>query len=285
MSNLDNIIPIYGYDNVTGSREFVKALAIDLCSDSLTILLGSIINLWFFISIVSSRELRSKLRNQVICSVTLYQLVKLFLFLLPQDFQVVSRSFPTVPTLFTKCSFVDYMYTFSLADSIIPHYSIAILSFVFLAQVFDYDPTSNIRWTIVRMARFALLLFPWVLGFAAAPPSLVLISHSGYPCLTIDRSKIYALVIAYTFVPIVMSLVVVLTAAVFKCRRFHYQDQRLMGRDAQVDSSLTYLAAVVVCILCGAGEVARCIDFTTRSYNWRYVKSQKTTKQCNARKQ
>ena len=268
MGDLDSVIPLFCYENVTRTSEFLIAVGIELCSDSLAIIAGVAINLWFFAGIVSSKELRCRMRTQIICNVAFYHLVQIFFFLLPRVVQAINTSSSPSPRSFVQCYFLDYLYTAGLASSIVSDYAIFTLCLVFLLQVLNIGPTSRLRWAIVRMGRLAMIFFPWALGLIAAPLSLTLISSKGYPCLDLDWSKTHSLFIAYTLLPIAASTLIVVTAAMLRCRGSRRKSEQLVESGSGMDSSQAYLAVVAVCILCETSEIVRFID-STLSHKWR----------------
>ncbi|GFO45992.1 hypothetical protein PoB_007249700 [Plakobranchus ocellatus] len=228
------------------------------CATFAAVLLGLFVNIWLFASIITSREIRVRMRNQIICSILILHLLEIVFMQSITFFKTIDILWVMEWPLFKTCYYLDYSLSMSLIETVISDYLIVIVCAIFLAQLLEFDPATRLTPVTLRLGKLAFLSFPWVLGLIAIPVSLELIAVKDYPCVKIDTSKHYVFCVIYTILPICLSIMLISAALLLRWRRFRLGPLTVqnntgvqqMGLGAEIDNPLAYIAAVAVCVLC-----------------------------------
>lgn len=241
-------------------------------SEFIAFFLVLFINTWLLSCILSSNTLRSRLRNQLICSVSiLYLLEAVFLMTFEIHYYL---SFLHRLSWLRGCAIWDYMHNMDMICRIIPDLLIVLLAFVFLAQVLDFDPASKLSPRYLRIGHVTLLVLPWVFASIVSPLALLGIAHIGFPCVYADYKRIHILESVFTIFPLCLAALTIGLAGIFRCTRFGKGNitahgnmgVQLMGSGPQIDSSLAYGAAWIVSV---ASEICYQILFFSLGNGYR----------------
>ena len=242
-------------------RDSIRVLAICEC---VFLVLAFFINLWFLASILSSKKLRARVRNQMIAGLSFLNVLMAAILSSIQTFNAFRLLNQWKLSEHYRCHAVAYTKTMALMESIFEDYMILTLIVVFLAQVLNFRPASRLKPSHLKIGHAALLLGPWVLGLVAAPPSLALMSFRGYPCVNARRPQLLVLDVIYTLVPIAASIMMVAAAVVIRYSRARQGDAsghrslgaQLMGSGPEEDSPIPYALAVGLCLLCEITDIS-----------------------------
>ena len=235
--------------------ELRQAITILLATDSVFFVLTAAINSWLLASILTSETLRHKVRNQLICSLAILNLLDAFFI---NAVEIILWISFLKGGMYNKCSLNQYLEVMNLICSAIADILIATLASVFLAQVLDFDPISKLDTRRQKIGKFIFFVFPWVFAGIAAPLSLMAIRAEGFYCHYADWSRYFILETVYTVVPLCLAIMITAAAVTLRCIRFAqgsitaqgimYAQMRRSG--PEIDNSLTYIAAVCVGSVC-----------------------------------
>ena len=252
MSNNSNGTSRYYHD----PNELRTAVTLLIVSDCTFAVLILIINAWLLGSILTSPEMRARLRNQLICSVAILHILDCLMLTSIDIAFWFSYFFRFRIPL--NCAFHNYLQVIKVTSSSVSDLQVVLLACTFLAQVLDFDPTAKLGLRRLRIATIAFLLFPWLFSLLVCPLSLIWINSTGYPCIHIGWKQYYIVECVFTITPLCVAAVVIAVAVLFRYTRFGggsitaqgNMGVHLMGSGREIDSSLAYIGAWLVCVAC-----------------------------------
>ena len=239
----------------------------------LLMLFGSATNLWFVTCILTSRDLRHRLRTQLICNLSLSSLLvtlvrapvvvaSLTYFL---DGSLGSGTWDTLCHLDTAEEASDFIQS-GLVD-----WLLVILVAVFVASILDFDLSVKLTPRSLRICKIALHLIPWLVIIITTPLSITAAEdESGCSNINSDHYPIY--VIFYTIVPIGICIFLLAVSGVLICWRSgirqgavpasgNSRHQPVVRRASMRDPPYAYMLAVAVAAGC---EICQIIFFFDR---------------------
>lgn len=218
-----------------------------------TSVVGSLINLWFLAAILSSPEVRSRLRNKIICNSFVLHLLNCAIIL-----PATVDSFYGNP--FRSCIYYAVIDNLNLMHELVSNWLLVMLIAVFIAQIEDFNPASRLRPRTAIFCTVVLMVFPWIASLVIVP----VITH-GYRmhgsesldyCFIspIDSLEVFRSI--DTALPILLSILLLIVAALRRRKRFTHRNStgsiqaELFGCGPEIDRTLPYVAAVIVSTLC-----------------------------------
>ncbi|KAK3800906.1 hypothetical protein RRG08_060253 [Elysia crispata] len=230
-----------------------KPWTILMATSIVFVIAGISINWWLVASIVTSRDLRARLRHQLICSIGILHLfydifVSTIVIVILYHFRHQEYSF--------NCHLLTYTIILRITCSIISDLLVVTLASAFLGQVLGIDPASKLRTLQLTVARAALLAFPWVFAGIVGPLSVIRISKKMLGCFTTNELKYHMMEMAFTISPLSVATLIIALVVVLICARFGrgritaHGDmgvQLILGSGPEMDNSLAIIGAVLVC--------------------------------------
>ena len=249
--------------NVSSSRrytipdEYIRATITLTTFETIFAVTGVLINAWLLTSILTSVTIRSRLRNQIICCIALLHLLEDLLVSSIHIIRYLNFLKQWRLSLFWRnCQTYNYLWIMNVIFCTAEDVLIVILACVFLAQVLDFDPASKLSSSRLKIGKVALALFPWVFALVAGPPTLVGISRwRNSKCMLVKWREYFIVESVFTVTPLCVAAVVIAVAVLFRCARFGRgsitaqgnMGVHLMGSGREIDSSLAYIGAWLVC--------------------------------------
>ena len=240
------------------SDDLIRSITTLVVFDSIFTVVGILINAWLLASILTSITLRSRLRNQLICCIASLHIIE---DLVVGVFNIVARYLNFLYRwrlwMSLNCQTYHYMSTMNVAVNAAGDAMIVVLACVFLAQVLDFDPASKLSSRRLKIGKIALVLFPLVLALVAGPLTLVGISRwRNSKCMRVKWREYFIVESVFTVTPLCVAAVVIAAAVLFRCTRFGRgsitaqgnMGVHLMGSGREIDSSLAYIGAWLVCV-------------------------------------
>ena len=273
---MDDFVPTAHHSNMSG--DYLTGLVTNLVSDALTSLLGAVLNLWLLAGILTSRSLREKPRNQILSSISILNLIRVFYFVTLQVLH--NAGYPSLIIYYTKCSDLDKTNSVDLMVSVAVKYTLLVLYTVYLEQVeestvaLSHKSLPKVSW----VTHVTSLVLPWVIGFITVNPSLAELGFGGYPCLPLNTGIAYTLLVFNFLLPIGLSIGIIARAVVIlrcemrgHCGTSSTFEMRCCDRRTAnhrcVDNLLAYIAALAICVLCDVCQIVRFVGLT-QSTSW-----------------
>lgn len=220
------------------------------------IVVGTVLNLWFLVTILRSEQLRSRLRNKIICTIFVQHLVDTMV-LLPVGAAILHF---TIGGQFYSCHLYSFASILWAYQDFIANWLLVMVIVVFIAQIVNFDLKTKFTPRAIRIGTWGLLIVPWVLSFL-----IVLITVYGYHsdvlkstsgCVYIPTKVVQIFRIVDTIVPVSLMTIFLMIAAFLKHKglTFGGSDSSMLtvlvdGTPA-TDNILTYVVAVIVAIVC-----------------------------------
>ncbi|GFR80147.1 hypothetical protein ElyMa_000574000 [Elysia marginata] len=258
--------------NHTLSETVYTCVTIIVCADIVVLVLGGLSNGWLLASIMTSTTLRTRLRNQFICCLATVNILQE---LCVSSLEVIyTMAFILRNRLGSTCALYVFYQLMTITCNILADLLVLMIAVVFLAQVLDFVPESKFSPRYLRIGKIGLLAFPWAFAVVVGPPSLLAISSKRGNCLFPDYRLFYIIEFVFTVFPLCVASVIIGVGVVLRCTRFGRGNitaqgnmgVQLMGSGPEIDSSLAYIGAVVVC---AATETLMLLVY----FNWGMAKS------------
>ena len=234
-----------------------------VASEMLFVAVGVSINAWLLASILSSQELRVRIRNQFLCCIAIQNIFDDVFIAIPNIawYFSILNSKPIV-----SCPMYMFTKMINVICSITSDFLIVALACVFLAQVLDFKPGSRLKVGQLRVGRVIALTLPWTLAAVAGPLSVWSISYQRRSCSVVNVRKYFILESSFTVFPLCLATAVIAVAVTLRQLRFGHgrltaqgnMDVQLMGSGPEIDNSSAYIGAILVCAAC---EVSRLVAY------------------------
>ncbi|BFZ20419.1 hypothetical protein BsWGS_23458 [Bradybaena similaris] len=233
-------------------------------------IVGTTLNLWFLAAMLSLADVRSRLRNKIICSSFVLHLISGTIILpVIGCYELISFSISCV-----QHSILAHLY---FITELISNWQLVMLLAVFLAQIMDFDPTSKLSSGAATLGTIGLLVLPWAASLVIVP----VITHEYwkyspyqyYDCHNIHPDSMDAFRSLDTAVPIVLAIVLLIIATYFKYRRFNLRNSsqsmhvELIGRGPEIDNTCVYVLAIAVSIVCDLPQLLMTFDVSLYQTN------------------
>ncbi|KAH9489189.1 hypothetical protein Btru_044447 [Bulinus truncatus] len=140
----------------------------------LGIILGIPFNLWLLLTITTSSQLRSRMRNKIlslICCQHLLECGVLFTFVIDL-YRRLSK--------FISCTEITAFYNIQLICDFISNWNVFLLIIFYVFDLFRLQPCRRLTSTAVTAATAVILLSPWVLSLVLTP-SIMVFYHAQRP--------------------------------------------------------------------------------------------------------
>ncbi|BFZ20413.1 hypothetical protein BsWGS_23452 [Bradybaena similaris] len=218
-----------------------------------TSVVGSVINLWFLAAILSSPEVRSRLRNKIICNSFVLHLLNCAI-ILPA----------TVDSFYgdqvRSCIYYAVIDNLNLMHELVSNWLLVMLMAVFIAQIDDFSPASRLSPRTAIFGTVVLLVFPWIASLVIVP----VITHryrmhesdSFKSCFTSPTDSLEVFRSIDTALPILLAILLLIVAALRRRQRFTHRNStgsiqaELFGPGPEIDRTFPYVVAVIVSTLC-----------------------------------
>ncbi|CAG5116616.1 unnamed protein product [Candidula unifasciata] len=217
-----------------------------------TSVVGSVVNLWFLAAILSSPEVRSRLRNKIICNRFILHLLNCTI-ILPNSIHLTGQRI-------ISCLHYAIVDNLVLMHQLIANWLLVMLLAVFIAQIEGFNPRTRLSPKSAILGTAVLLVFPWIASLVIVPviiheytkhlkTSWACFFTAGLDSLQVFRSIDTAL-------PIFLAVLLVIIAAVLRRRRFALGNTsgsiqaELFEPGPEIDNTLPYVVAVVVSTAC-----------------------------------
>lgn len=249
-------------DNVTGNSTFeyedydASIWDVTLTADYLAIPLGTLTNLWLLLALLTSRGIRSRMRNKLICSLS-------FLYLLNS-----SLAFPIQRKIFNSfmagygisCHSLSAVHHVDLMQDFISNWTVVLMVAAFLTKTSGYKPCGGFKLQTIDIGTYAVLAFPWLASFVTVPA----ITHATHylekrnrnvstfdECVFTTDDSYRVVKSLDTFVPLVAAVAMLVAAVVVRRRRFAGASSsgskvHLLDGGQEVDKVYGYAAALVL---------------------------------------
>jgi hypothetical protein len=164
--------------------------------------------------------------------------------------------------LITGCAFLSVVGNLQVIREFVVNWLVITLLAVFIAHIQDFNPEMRLTSTATTLASILIQIFPWVASLIAVPSIIRYYDSSELMfetnCLILNLDSYQVLVPIDTFVPMALSILLLLTSAVLWYKRSFIPDyarrrssqNELTSRGPEIDNIFAYVAAVVVFILC-----------------------------------
>ncbi|CAG5127623.1 unnamed protein product [Candidula unifasciata] len=204
--------------------------------DTIFIVAGTLINVWFLAAILLSRELRSRMRNKFICGLLVVNLAETFIHLPMSVIRGVVGALYAYHLL--NCHFISAANNIYHIIDFVGNWYILILVCVYMAQILTFEPQLTPVWKNIVTAViftapcvFAVLLVPLTMKtFSPIPSSRCLINSP-------KATEVYRSL--DTIVPQVLASLLLIATAVVRQRRYPYARFFASRTQLTVDRSQT----------------------------------------------
>ncbi|CAL1541671.1 unnamed protein product [Lymnaea stagnalis] len=239
--------------------------------DCIMLPLGLALNAWMLLAIVTSPDMRRRMRNKLIASFCIQHLLE-SLIQLPMNIDGISRFLNGQSV---SCHHISAIFHTYLMQDFISNWTLVIFVAVYMAHVCDYRPQARLpaalpacraAFAILNkpvVASSALLASPWILACLIFPPlifSQSMVKLVSYGDCYVETYRGYFIFKSLdNAIPLLLALGLLVTAAVFRRRRLsggiavRGAQVELIERGPDVDSWHPYAAAVSVVGVCEVG--------------------------------
>ena len=237
--------------------EYKNALQAVYISHSVFIALGTSLNLWLFFSIVTSKDLRERFRNQLICNMAVLHLTE-SLIKSPVIIALILKTL-SGETIKQPCHFIATITNTERIQSFIVDWLLVFLVVLFLAQVLDFNLANKLTPLGLRIGKVVLHVLPWLAALVVTP-SLVYFYQGGSSCLSAPYLSHYVFTAINTVTPIILSILLLILATTISCLRRQAwastMSAHLIIAPSNVDNYFAYIIAVVTSATCEVCNIA-----------------------------
>uniref|UniRef100_A0A0B7BJJ9 G-protein coupled receptors family 1 profile domain-containing protein n=2 Tax=Arion vulgaris TaxID=1028688 RepID=A0A0B7BJJ9_9EUPU len=225
---------------------------------------GTLLNAWFLVAILRSSQMRSSLRNKIICNSLVLNLAETLIYL-PVFLTVYMSDMSYTCTLYSVLS------NLRLVQDFIGNWLLVMLIIVFIAQIQDFNPRMKLTPRAVTVSTIGLLVFPWISSIVVV--SIIIqefyfrFRYARVGCLYATYGALEVLKSVDTAVPIILAVILLVLSAFLKYRRLHRGHSsesiqiELISRDLKIDNTFVYVAAVLVATTC---DILQFINYVNR---------------------
>lgn len=223
---------------------------VNVAFSAIYIVVGIPLCVWFVWCILSSPEMRSIFRYQLICAVLITYNIKSVISGILEASIILNNGEGI------HCSVYTFEHFFRLFSEFTTSWMVVVLLFVYLTQLLDFDPSLTLTPLAMTLGKVVLSLLPFTVGVIVVPS--VAAGTNPYYMDNNDMCMfLYTPAALMTFAildyvgPIFISIVLLAIASYLYYRRFHHgfvtspgMRSELVGRGPKVDFVLAYVAAV-----------------------------------------
>lgn len=239
----------YSSQYMDSYRYFYKVL---ITVDTTFAVAGTLINVWFLAALLLSPEIRSRIRNRIICGMLVVHLTEAMILCPLSVIRVTTILLKRYESL--DCYFETiHNNIYHIQDFVGNWYLLTLLS-IYFAQVMNFEPKFTPLWTII----FNVLLFVTPCAFALLVVPIVMKSYyaqySDDRCLTTTFESIKVYKSLDTILPQILATLLLVVTAVLKYRR-HSQGRssdtlqaQLIDGGSQVDPWYPFVALFITAV-------------------------------------
>ncbi|RUS75774.1 hypothetical protein EGW08_016460 [Elysia chlorotica] len=243
--------------SLVNTSEYRHALQAIYISHCVFVVIGTLLNLWLFFCIVTSKDLRERFRNQLICNMAVLHLTESLIkspIIVAFILKVLSGN-----TIEEPCHFIAAINNTERIQSFIVDWLLVFLVALFLAQVLGCSPPNKLTPLSLRIGKVLLHVLPWAAALVVTP-SLVYFYQGENACLSPPYLSHFVFTSINTVTPVILSMVLAILATALSCWRRQSWASRmganLINGPRDVDSCFAYIAAVVTTAACEICNVA-----------------------------
>ncbi|XP_012941852.1 uncharacterized protein LOC101863766 [Aplysia californica] len=266
--------------NSTNSSNIIKLTidlkALDTAQNSfygIFIVLGVPINLWFLVALLRSPEFQARLRNKLVSSLLVAQLLETGVIMsvyLIVKFVFRSRSF--TPEM---CSVMSLSRNLTIIQDFIANWTVVLIVAVFLAQVNDFDLSHRLTPLALRIVGIGLPAIPWFVSLLLIPIITKVEAIPKFFCVLAKKQSMVIFKSLDCIVPILAATVLLAVAAFQKRRRYAagsgVMKSELIGRGPQIDSVIPYVVIVSTAIVFDSPNMTRFFGYPFENWNSRII--------------
>lgn len=249
MANATNsTLKLEAYINsVRGLYTFYIAFNCVLC------VLGTLVNVWFAGSILTSRNLRVSLRNQLLCNLAISHLIQT-LFVCPAE---VADTIDLINPPWRKEIYCNAIAVWSILGHVqsgLDDWLVVFLVATFLLNSLKVDLRAKLSSGGEKACKCLMHLFPWALICTVTVVSIVVVFGSRY-CHHVTYRNVWLFETLYTVLPNGVSLLLLILLYVLK-RRQPAGGSRTVGQETdETDGPLAYILTMAVIVFCEANSL------------------------------
>lgn len=236
-------------------------------------IVGTMLNLWLLLSILTSRDLRVRMRNQLIVNLCIVHLVQTLIKGPLQILKSLNILYRLVMTWEFFCHTYSIIMNVDYAQSLLADWLMVFLVGIFIANILDLDVSS--KWTpqVSLLSKAVMHLFPWIVAIIITPVAIHQASR-GFLCLFVPYNKLFVFETAYTLIPLGITVLLIIVAVVLRYRRFSRGSSTsganmaviLIGKGPEIDNVFAYILASAICIACEICHLIIAFEFAGRKY-------------------
>ena len=244
-----------------------------LAMESVYMVVGTALNLWLIVSILTSRDLRVVMRNQLIVNMSLVNIVQTIFKCPTMVFKCVYILHRIMLTREFFCHTYSIITTVEFVQSFIADWLMVFMVIIFITHILDIDLATKVTPQGSCICKAVMHLLPWLVAIIVTPISISQATR-WYPCLLVPYRKLYIFETVYTIIPTCLTVLLMVVATILRFRRFSRGSNtasgnmavHLIGKGPEIDNTLAYLLAAGICVLC---EICNLI-FVFEVISWKY---------------
>ncbi|GFR81065.1 hypothetical protein ElyMa_004060500 [Elysia marginata] len=215
--------------------------------------LGTLLNAWFLLAVMTSQPHRTRLRSQLFCNLCV---VHFGVSMIKSPVMVFfSKLLLDAAYWSTMCDSLSLTVPLEMVYSFILDWLLVFTITVYLANVLDFDPTRTLGPRVVNAGKVFINILPWV-----ASPALFPLLRDLFPaqdwCIKQVSSNRQKFALVNLMAPSVVCIVTVSVAFVLYCRRINRTSDsgsmwdRIFRHGGEMDSPLPYAVAIGINAAC-----------------------------------
>ena len=239
--------------------------------DVVLITFGTFLNLWFAASILTSNDLRGRLRNQLISNIAISHLLLTLIASPASVADYLDLIHP--PWNFDVYCHAIAVHTFvTFIQSGVTDWLCLFLVATFVLDTLKYDPTSSLSPRSARLSKLALNVGPWLVVGISCISSIITLSTMR--CFHIPISQYYLFETFFTVIPAGLTLLLLVGLYVLRRKQASQGDsgpqnntreQRIQSA-TDSDSPFAYILALIVLCVCETGQLIGTFDYKNDNY-------------------
>ncbi|RUS88964.1 hypothetical protein EGW08_003300, partial [Elysia chlorotica] len=259
------------YDSFMDEYRLVMSWTLGM--ETVFMLVGTALNLWLMLSILTSRDLRVRMRNQLVVNMNAVHLVHT-MFTSPV---IILQCIAVLKRVFWSYEFFCHTYSIIIIiefiQSFIADWLMVFIMCIFISNITDIDLASKVTPLVSRLIKATMHLLPWLVAIIVTPISISQVTR-WYPCLLVPYKQLYIFETVYTVIPTCLTVLLMVAAVVLRFRRFSTGSStasgnmgvQLLGKGPEIDNTFAYLLAAAVCVAC---EICHLV-FVFEIMDWKY---------------
>ncbi|XP_059144011.1 uncharacterized protein LOC131931288 [Physella acuta] len=261
-------------------QNFLKAvLRVYISSDSLCIILGNVINIWLLLAILTSSDIRSRIRNKILACLCVCNIAESSI-LAPLELSLNLRQVDR-----NVCILVELMYHLQCVLDFCSNWYLVIIFILYIIQIKDIDVSVYVNPTFHKIGPVLLVVSPMIIAILTVPV-IMKVYHDeflnlhkiSYTCVFPTYSSLMIFKILDSVLPILMVIILLVIALYLRRQRLLIESSggsmevELINRTSPLDNVLPYVLAVAATFVCNILEVVYSLssDLHERSdfYTW-----------------